>query len=51
MNIEDAIRNVVEEIEDHALKYPNLEGVYKNKVKQSKTIVRRIKKIDDLNRY
>lgn len=51
MDIEDAIRYVVEEVEDPALEHPDLEDAYKNKVKRSKTIVHRIKKIGDLNRY
>jgi len=51
VNIEDAIRYVVEEVEDPALEHPDLEDAYKNKVKRSKTIVHRIKKIGDLNRY
>lgn len=51
MKIEDAIRYVVEEVEDPALEHPALEDAYKNKVKRSKTIVHRIKKIGDLNRY
>ncbi|SDZ79224.1 5-methylcytosine-specific restriction enzyme A [Thalassobacillus cyri] len=51
MNIDDAIRFVVDEVEDPALEHPYLEETYKNKVKRSKIIVNRIKKIGDLNRY
>ncbi|MEN8698419.1 NUDIX domain-containing protein [Bacillus infantis] len=51
MNIDDAIKFVVEEVEDPALDHPNLEDTFKNKVKRSKTIVHRIKKIGDLYRY
>ncbi|MDM5225008.1 NUDIX domain-containing protein [Cytobacillus sp. NJ13] len=51
MSIEDAIRFVVEEVEDPALEHPSLEDSLKNKVRRSKTIVHRIKKIGDLYRY
>lgn len=44
MSIEDAIRFVVEEVEDPALEHPSLEDSLKNKVRRSKTIVHRIKK-------
>lgn len=51
MNIDDAIRFVVEEVEEPALAHPGLEDTFKYKVKRSKTIVQRIKKIGDLHRY
>ncbi|MEC3885510.1 NUDIX domain-containing protein [Halobacillus sp. HZG1] len=51
MHINDAIRFVVDEVEDPALEHPDLEEIYKNKVKRSKIIVHRIKKIGDLYRY
>lgn len=51
MNIEDAIKYVVEEVEDPALEQPDLEDSFKSKVKRTKILVNRMKKIGDLNRY
>lgn len=51
MNIEDAIKYVVEEVEDPALEHPDLEDSYKSKVKRTKILVNRMRKIGDLNRY
>lgn len=51
MNIEDAINFVFEQVEGPALEHPELEQTYKNKVKNTKTIISRMKKIGDLHRY
>ena len=51
LNIEEAIQFVVDEVEDPALEHPLLEDTFKNKVRRSKTIVHRMKKIGDLHRY
>ncbi|WP_219845142.1 MULTISPECIES: NUDIX domain-containing protein [unclassified Paenibacillus] len=51
MNIERAIQFVVDEVESPALEHPQLEKDYKNKVKRSKIVVHRMKKVGDLARY
>lgn len=51
MNIEEAIKYVVEEVEDPALEHLDLEDTFKSKVKRTKILVNRMKKIGDLSRY
>ncbi|MEK3943530.1 NUDIX domain-containing protein [Paenibacillus sp. FSL H3-0310] len=51
MFIDQAIQFVIDEVESPALEHPQLEEEYKNKVKRSKTLVHRMKKVGDLARY
>ncbi|WP_074435595.1 hypothetical protein [Oceanobacillus jeddahense] len=51
MDINVAINFVIDKVENPALKHPNLEDNYKHKVKHSKTIIQKMKKIGDLHRY
>lgn len=51
LNINDAIRFVIEEVEEPALEHPDLEDTFKRKVHRTKTVIQRMKKIGDLHRY
>lgn len=51
MLIDRAIQFVIDEVESPALEHPQLEEEYKNKVKRSKIVVHRMKKVGDLARY
>ncbi|MCL6605656.1 MAG: HNH endonuclease [Paenibacillus sp.] len=51
MLIDQAIQFVIDEVEIPALEHQLLEDEFKNKVKRSRTVVHRIKKIGDLKRY